>query len=267
MQHIFKYEATGNDFIITKHIPDNPSSFAIKTCDRHFGIGADGLLFPSPSTKGDVKMNYYNADGTIAPMCGNGIRAFSKFLYDQGLFTKDRLQIETLAGMMIVDRIDDLFEANLGQAQTHLLKPDIDGHQHKLEPKMLKVNHQEIEVYIINQGTLHTIVFTDDLNQYDHIADALCHHAYFPRRSNINFVKIENKNHIIVKTYERGVGWTLSCGTGSSASQYVAYKLGLTKASAQVDVAGGKLFIKVIDNEVYLKGPARKIAEINFFEE
>lgn len=266
MHNIYKYEATGNDFIITRQAPTNPSIFAKKTCDRHFGIGADGLLFPSPSKIADIKMNYYNADGTIAPMCGNGIRAFSKFLYDEGLYTKERLEIETLAGVMIVEKMDDLFEVNLGQTQTHLLKPDIEGHQHKLETTVLKVEDQDIETYIVNQGTLHTIVFTDDLNQFDDIADKLCHHSYFPKRSNINFVKVENKNHILVKTYERGVGWTLSCGTGSSASQYVAYKLGLTKASAQVDVAGGKLLIKVIDNEVYLKGPARKIAEINFFE-
>jgi len=264
MHNIYKYEATGNDFILMKETPKNPSKFAQMVCDRHFGIGADGILFPSESKSADIKMNYYNADGTVAPMCGNGIRAFSKFLHDQKIINKEQLHIETLAGIMIVTKENDLYEVNMGNAQTNLKHPDILKPQHDLEVVTLKVDKHLIDVYVLNLGTLHTIVLTNDLNQYDDLADQLCHHPFFPNRSNINFVKVIDKNHLELKTYERGVGWTLSCGTGSSASQYLTYVLGLTNDCVDIKVPGGQLKVRVENEKVYLKGPAQLIANISF---
>ncbi|QWB95773.1 diaminopimelate epimerase [Mycoplasmatota bacterium] len=262
MSSIYKYHATGNDFILTKTIPVNPNAFALKVCDRHFGIGADGLIYPSVSEIADIKMNYYNADGTIAPMCGNGIRAFIKFLNDQNMIHENIVKVETLAGIMIVEKIDELYEVNMGKPVVDLQQPDIDGTQKELIEYYLNVNNQVIPSYVFNLGTLHTIVFVDDVNQYDHLANALCHHPFFPNRSNINFVKVVDQKHLEVKTYERGVGWSLSCGTGSSASQYLSYVLNKTKEEVCIDVPGGKLWIKVFNGEVYMKGPATYIAKI-----
>ena len=264
MHNIYKYEATGNDFILIKDQPKDPSKFAKMVCDRHFGIGADGILFPSESKSADIKMNYYNADGTVAPMCGNGIRAFSKFLHDQKIFDKEKLLIETLAGLMIVTKENELYEVNMGKAQTKLNDPDVLKPQKDLEMVTLKVDKHLVDVYILNLGTLHTIVLTNDLNQYDDIADKLCHHEFFPNRSNINFVKVIDKDHITLKTYERGVGWTLSCGTGSSASQYLTHNLGLTNDLVDIKVPGGQLKVRIKNENVYLKGPAQLIANISF---
>ena len=258
-----KYEATGNDFILITHIPKDPSQLAKVVCDRHFGIGADGLMYPSASKIADIKMNYYNADGTIAPMCGNGIRAFAQFLADKQILNKEVIHIETLAGMMILTKIDDQFEVNLGKPQFDLSYPDVKETQSSCIAHTLNVEGVTIKnVYVLNLGTLHTVIFVDDVNQYDHIANALCHHSFFPKYSNINFVKIIDKNNIQIKTYERGVGWTLSCGTGSSASQYLSYKLSLTDYQAKVMVPGGILRISVINEEVFLKGPAKFVGHI-----
>ncbi len=262
MPSLYKYQATGNDFILFNFVPSDPSALALKVCDRHFGIGADGIMYPSSSNVADIKMNYYNSDGTIAPMCGNGIRSFAKFLYDQNIFEKDQLNIETLAGIMAVSKQEDLFEVNLGKPVVKLSKPDINDIQEEIKPIYLEVGNQSVEAYVFNLGTLHTVVFTDNLNAYDDIADALCHHSYFPKRSNINFVKVIDETHLDIKTYERGVGWTLSCGTGSSASGYLAYQLGKTKNCIEVSVPGGKLNITVTNDDVYLKGPAKFIAQI-----
>ena len=261
MLKLYKYEATGNDFILSTTEFQNPKEVAIKTCDRHFGIGADGLMFPSPSTVYDVKMNYYNADGTIAPMCGNGIRAFVNFIKNQKLIEKDEVRVKTLAGLMTVSMKDELFEVNLGKPVTHLSYPDINDTQENLVSYTLQVNDVKVSnAYVFTLGTLHTVIFVDDLNQYDKIAEELCHHPFFPKRSNINFVKIIDKNHLAIKTYERGVGWTLSCGTGSSASQYLSYKLNLTDKASNIKVPGGELFVTVENEEVLLKGPAQLIA-------
>lgn len=262
MFNVFKYEATGNDFILTTFEPNNPSEFALKVCDRHFGIGADGILFPSESTIADFKMNYYNADGTIAPMCGNGIRSFARFLFDQKLTSKEVLKIETLAGMMILYKKGDQFEVNLGLPVENLKSPDITDEQFSIEKRILTVKNKDVLTYTFILGTLHTIVYVNDLNQFDDIADDLCHHPFFPKRSNINFVKVIDKNTMEVKTYERGVGWTLSCGTGSSASQYLSNKLNYTNEEAKVIVPGGQLVVTNNSDGVYLLGPANLIAKI-----
>ncbi len=262
MHNIYKYEATGNDFILTAFEPNDPSAFALKTCDRHFGIGADGLLYPSPSDIADIKMNYYNADGTIAPMCGNGIRSFVQFLIDLKIMIKDVYRVETLGGLMIVSKEGQLLEVNLGKAVTTLTYPDIDGTQEDITKRALQLENKTIETYTFNLGTLHTIIYVDDVNEHDDIAHQLCHHSFFPKRSNINFVKVIDKDHLQIKTYERGVGWTLSCGTGSSASQYLSYLLGKTNKQVDISIPGGNLIVTVKDKETYLRGPARFIASI-----
>ena len=115
---VLKYQSTGNDFILFKGPIKNPSKIAIQVCDRHFGIGADGILFSTPSKVADIKMNYYNADGSIAPMCGNGLRAFAHFVTTNNLVKKNNFVVETLAGLMKVKKIDkETFALDLGVAK------------------------------------------------------------------------------------------------------------------------------------------------------
>lgn len=263
MTRLYKYQATGNDFILCDFIPKNPSKLAVDTCDRHFGIGADGLIYPSTSETGDIKMNYYNADGTIAPMCGNGMRTFAKFLVDKKLFTKQDLNVETLAGMIGVHYENDLVAVNLKQAQEKLDYPDVLTPINKLTNLFITLNDKQISYYAINLGTLHLITFVDNFNDLDETAEMLCHHEFFPKRINVNFVKVIDKKNIEVKTYERGVGWTLSCGTGSASSAYITHMLDLTNSKTNVKVPGGVLKVEVKKNkEVELIGPAQFIAAI-----
>src|SRR5690606_40357500 len=118
--YIEKYQATGNDFIMFKEELKNPSEIAAKVCDRHFGIGADGILYPSKSQIADIKMNYYNSDGSIAKMCGNGIRAFAKFVFEHGFIKNTSFSVETLAGIKYVEIKDGLVRVDIGPAELNL---------------------------------------------------------------------------------------------------------------------------------------------------
>lgn len=258
--YIEKYQATGNDFILFKEEVLNPSEVAIKVCHRRFGVGADGILFPSSSVVADIKMNYYNSDGSIAKMCGNGIRAFAKFVYNHQLVSKPVFKIETLSGVKDIVIDSDMIKVNIGEPKLIFSEDELtqsyDSHH---------VYHFNIlDGYILSVGTLHAIIYdvTEDLKKE---AKCIQNDPIFVDGANINFVKVIHRNHLFVETFERGSGWTLSCGTGVSASVYHAMMLGLVdQGEVFVDVKGGKLVVEVKDNQIYLTGPAEKILEGNF---
>jgi len=262
---LYKYEATGNDFILIDQEVKNPSLLAKKVCDRHFGIGADGLMFPTWNN-GQVYMNYYNADGSIAPMCGNGIRAFTKFLLDLGTIDSKEVVINTLAGPMNMTIHQDSYTVNLGSPEVSLSEPLLKFETKGLEEISLSINHQTVKGYPINLGTIHFVVYVNNLNEYDDIATFISNHEVFPSKINVNFVQVLDKNSVRIKTFERGVGWTLSCGTGSSSSAYVSYLLGKTNKDITVIVPGGTLTVEIKEDQVYLTGPANKVAKIDFSE-
>ena len=254
----YKYEATGNDFIIFKNIVKNPSKIARAICHRRFGFGADGILFPEKSLVADIKMNYYNSDGSLAYMCGNGIRAFSKFLLDEKIINKDNFTIETEAGIIKVSVIDNLISANLGKPITTLEKPFVKEKVVSLKP----INLNNYLSYIINTGVLHTVILKKDYPNFDIINDAklIQDNPLFINSTNVNLVEVLSDGTIKVDTYERGAGLTLSCGTGVVAAYYIAHKLNLLKNNeGKVIVAGGNLLVKIINDELYLIGPANKI--------
>jgi diaminopimelate epimerase len=263
---IYKYQSTGNDFILLKGPLTNPSKFAINVCDRHFGIGADGILFSTPSKVADIKMNYYNADGSIAPMCGNGLRAFAHFVTTHKLVSKKEFVVETLAGLMKVKKLNaNSFSLDLGKPTYALKTPNLKIPTTKLTKLNLKIDNQNIELYPIFLGTLHGIVFVKNLDKIDvlSLGDKICHNPMFPKYINVNFAQVINKNFIKVKTYERGVGPTLSCGTGVSSTATVAHALKLTGNKVKIEVPGGSLLVEVKDTTI-LTGPTQVVAKINF---
>ena len=264
--NVIKYQSTGNDFILFKGPIKNPSKFAMQVCDRHFGIGADGILFSTASKVADIKMNYYNADGSIAPMCGNGLRAFAHFVTTEGLIKKPNFVVETLAGLMKVKKVNaTTFALDLGVATYALSTPNLKEKTTKLTKLSLKVEGKNYQLIPLFLGTLHGIVLVKDVSKIDvlNLGDKLCHHPMFPKYINVNFVEVVNKNFIKVKTYERGVGPTLSCGTGVSSSVNVTSALGLTTNKVKVEVPGGELMIEVKDTTI-LTGPTKVIAKIDF---
>jgi diaminopimelate epimerase len=260
-----KYHGTGNDFILINHIPKNPSELAILICDRHKGIGADGLIYPSVSEKFDIKFNYYNSDGTIAPMCGNGMRTFVKYLKDEGILSKSSFVAETLAGPIAVayDKETEWIQVDLGKPIVSISKPNLSQSQKTLKMNELTIDQNTIQFHTIVLGTLHTMVLMKETIDVEKIGPKLAYHPYFPEATNVNFVTVIDRTHIMVKTYERGAGWTLSCGTGSASSAWLMHTLGLTESFVFVNVPGGQLQVK-IDETVKLIGPATKIAKGEF---
>lgn len=257
---VYKYEATGNDFILTKLKPNNPQKFAQSICNRHFGIGADGILYPSKSDLADIKMNYYNADGSLAKMCGNGFRAFARFLADEQIVLKDMFTIETLAGIKTVEMIDQEIKVHIGAVNLRVGLPEltqsIDGNIPYLFDDYLG--------YVLSVGTLHTVVYRNETRDLDILkaGPIIQNDMLFNEPPNVNFVSILNKNTIAVETFERGSGWTLSCGTGAVASAYHAFIKGYIKdKNIQVDVPGGTLKIEIFNDQVCLIGPAKRIME------
>lgn len=259
-----KYHGTGNDFIFVndKNIGESQlPEIAKKVCHRFFGIGADGLMMAGKSTIADIKMNYYNQDGTSAPMCGNGLRCFGRYVHETGMLVKEKFTVETLAGILSVDVsrgyneiIIDLNKPARLLDYPDTKKPVING-----SSLLLTVNGREYEMAVLFLGTLHGIILAEkDVPEED--AQALCHHEFFPKRINVNVVQVLDRKNIKLRTYERGVGYTLACGTGAASSQVIAHKKGLTDEKATIHVAGGELSVLIADS-VMLSGPAVKVAE------
>lgn len=263
MTYFEKYQATGNDFILIKEQPNNPSQFAKSVCDRHFGIGADGIMYPSASMVADIKMNYFNSDGSIAPMCGNGMRSFVSFVYRHQLVQKTEFTVETKAGLIsvVLDPKTNESQIDLGKPIFLLGLPDLKIPQSALTKHQLTIHQTRVSFYVLNLGTLHTIVYLDENPKMDMdvIGPQLTHHPFFPQQTNVNFVEVIDHSQQKVKTHERGAGWTLSCGTGVAASGALSALLGKTESIIETIVDGGNLTVYAKDT-IQLRGPAILIA-------
>lgn len=256
--YIEKYQATGNDFILFKTELANPSDVARDVCDRHFGIGADGILYPSLSDAADIKMNYYNSDGSIAKMCGNGIRSFARFVFEHGFVKNKHFSVETLAGIKKIEIKGDDVLVDMGHANINLDETALTKAKDGLNP----ISFGSYQGYVLSVGTMHTVLYLDENQAMDiNVAGPVVQKdKLFLDETNVNFVEVLGPSVLSVKTYERGAGWTLSCGTGACASAYHAYKAGKVSSNEiDVNVPGGQLKV-IIDNEtIYLFGGAVKI--------
>lgn len=264
-----KMNGLGNDFIIIdyeNYIKSGKSvkELAIKLCDRHFSIGADGLFVVDPNvTNTDAKWIFYNNDGSIAQMCGNGIRCFAKYLYDKKLVTKKEFSIETLAGTMIPQILDD------GRIKVNMSKPILDPQkipadiENNLNFKV-PVSDREFTANAISMGNPHCIIITDENTKelalkYGREIET---HKLFPEKTNVEFIKILSRNEINLDVWERGCGITLACGTGACASTVAGILNGLLDSKVKVNLPGGQLEIEwrgTKDNpnmDIYMSGPA-----------
>ena len=228
--------------------------------DRHFGIGGDGVIFLDSSTVADFKMRIFNSDGTEAEMCGNGIRAFAKYIYDNSLAKGEILKIETLAGIKEIKREKYLTGINNEEIDEYVVnmgQPKVWG---KTE---LEISDNKIETINISIGNPHTVIFVENVDniQIDKIGPIIENYKYFPQKTNVEFVQILDKNLIKVRVWERGSGETLACGTGSCAAVIAGVTNNLTKRKVKVLLQGGELEIdwNEQDNNVYMKGIATKV--------
>jgi diaminopimelate epimerase len=259
-----KLTANGNDFVVIDEyqrtiIPDEmKGQFAALFCDRHFGIGADGILFLSRSEQADLRMRLFQPDASEAEMCGNGIRCFAKYALDAGYVQGD-FMVETLAGIIRVtpDYADDLFSASITMPSPRFDRKEIPA-------TGLGEYHEKIEgfdVYAVTVGVPHAIIIVPDADAVAlaRIGPVIRHHETFPNGANVDIVQVIDRKNIRIRTFERGVeGETLSCGTGAAASAVIAHRLDLVGEQVEVETNGGPLSIFMGD-EVRADGPATTV--------
>lgn len=267
---ITKMHGLGNDFIVffdEGTIELDVTDMAQRLCDRHTGIGADGLVIVMPSEVADVRMRIINSDGSEAEMCGNGIRCFAKYAYDRKIITKDIFTVETLAGIMTPEIIAEDGVAKL--VKVNMGKPTFTASAIPMAVEAEKVIDYTIDVdgtsYVVSSvllGVPHTEVFVDDVKTVPLtvLGPKIEKHPLFPKGTNVNFVQVVNENTVKVRTWERGAGATLACGTGSCASAVMAHEKELTGRSVDVELYLGTLHIDYDeDGTVYMTGPATEV--------
>jgi diaminopimelate epimerase len=248
-----KMHGAGNDYVYVslfdETVPD-PETLCRRISDRHKGIGSDGLILVAPSQVGDARMIMYNADGARGPMCGNGIRCVAKYVYDRGIARKQVLRIETDAGIreIRVDVVDD----KVASATVDMGRPDftraaipMQGPPGKAWAERIPVLDDVLVVYPVSMGNTHCVVFVDDPKTFavERYGPALERHEVFPRRANVEFVAVTAPNRIVQRTWERGTGETLACGSGATAATVVAVERGLAESPVTVELTGGRLQI------------------------
>ena len=265
-------QGTGNDFIVIEDFEvkyDNLEELARKLCDRHFGIGADGILIVRKSNIADIQMVIINADGSYASMCGNGIRCFAKYIWGKKYVQGVNIKIETgdgvkLANIGIKDGKAESVTINMGK---YNFNPSSIPALSSVEiiNKKLEINHNDYYITSMFMGVPHTIIF-GKLEDYEvEEGKFIENDSLFPEKTNVNFCEIVRKNMIRVKTWERGAGPTLACGTGSCAAVVAANRLEFVEAKVEVHVPGGLLNIEIVRDEVLMTGPAEITYEGQFF--
>ena len=271
----WKLQGIGNDFIAIDGRNDNIDSdnygnLAKKVCHRRFSVGADGLLVVKNSQIADVEMVYYNSDGSRASMCGNGLRCFVKFDYDNNIVNKEKFDVFTLDGIKKIkinlenEKIDTI-TVNMGNGSFKCKDVPVLSNKEMFINEVINVEDKEFEISSMLMGVPHTVVFVDDINMNEiHKYGPLIEkHEIFPQKTNVNFVKIIDKENILVRTWERGCGYTLGCGTGITASVIIANYLNKVNNSVNVTSEGGSIKIDLIENQAYMTGKAQKICEGN----
>lgn len=263
-----KMQGCGNDFIMVEDslllMDKDLHSLAKELCNRNFGIGADGLIISHDSEKADFRMQIINSDGSEPEMCGNGIRCFAKYLQLSGKIDKTDLEIETLAGIIKPSIVElqgkTQVRVDMGEPILNPVDVPIAGFSSdRVINQELKVEEQVFMINAVSMGNPHCIIFVDNLDNLDfnYWGPKLESWSAFPRKTNVEFVKVEDRNNLRVKVWERGAGPTLACGTGACATLVAAVLNNLADKKANVHLPGGTLEIEwADDNHIIMTGPA-----------
>ncbi len=263
-----KMHGAGNDYIYIncfEESVDNPSSLSIMLSDRHFGIGADGVVFILPSETADFKMRIFNADGSEGQMCGNGSRCVGKYVYDRGLTDKTEISLETLAGIKklqlhIENGVVKTVRVDMGEPIINAADIPVLSEMPEFINQPVAVDDSTYLVTCVSMGNPHAVVFVDDVDalRLSLIGPPLENHPIFPERANIEFVRCVDEKTLQMRVWERGSGETLACGTGACAALVASVLNKKCHRRAKVILPGGELDIdwNEINNHVYLTGPA-----------
>ncbi len=269
-----KMHGTKNDFVVfddLEHKVELSSGQVTQLCDRREGIGADGVIVVRNSDVADFFMDYINSDGTIAEMCGNGIRCLAKYVYDNSLITRKNLRVETRAGIKPLDLIigsDGMVERVRVDMGAPIFDPEkipanIKDRNAPILDYQVDVAHHKFTCNLVSMGNPHCVIFAED--NLDYLARTygplLETHPVFPAKTNVEFCKVLGPNRLLMRVWERGSGETFSCGTGACATAVASALKGYTKGETTVELLGGPLsiFWKGINNSVIMTGKAETV--------
>jgi diaminopimelate epimerase len=267
-----KMQGAGNDYVyincFEESVPD-PRQLAIQVSNRNFGIGSDGLILIMPSQSADVRMRMFNSDGSESEMCGNGIRCVAKYAFDHGIVTKKEITAETGAGILTLQ----LFTGNDGKVERVRVKmgpprltraeiPMTGEEASLVVAQPLNILHTTFDITAVSMGNPHCVIFVDDVEQFqvEKYGPLIENHDLFPRRTNVEFVQVISRTEVRQRTWERGAGETLACGTGASAVCAAGFLNGLTEKKILNHLSGGDLELEWSDDgSIYMTGPAVEV--------
>ena len=268
-----KMHGCGNDYVyvngFTEKVADKQKA-VVALSDRHFGIGSDGVIFINPSQQADFEMEMYNADGTRAEMCGNGIRCVGKYVYDHGMTDKTSITVESFGKVKYLDLTVEngkvvKVKVNMGKPElTAKDVPVVSVHEQVIDEEII-VKGKSYRMTCVSMGNPHAVVFMDDVEHLaiEEIGPYFENHERFPNRTNTEFVQVIDDSHVKMRVWERGTGETLACGTGCCATAVACVLNHLTGAHVTVQVLGGEIEIywDQKENLVYMTGPAVTVFE------
>lgn len=266
MLSFIKMEGAGNNFVVfsdLEHRFKDLNTLAAKLCDRNFGIGGDGILVARNCQEADIEMIIINADGSYASMCGNGLRCFARFVYEQGIVKKKIFNVLTGDG---IKRCELIFEdekltgvkINMGFGDFNPEKIPAAASEEIIE-KVIEANNKMYTITSIHLGVPHTVIYTTDEELNVKEGAAIEKHELFKEGTNVNFCRVVNEGEIKVDTWERGAGPTLACGTGCCSAVVISNRLGRVGEKVKVVAPGGTLFIEIEEQGVMMTGPARNV--------
>lgn len=274
-----KMHGLGNDYVYIDSINqtiENESSLAKFVSNRHFGIGSDGLILICKSDIADFQMRMFNSDGSEAEMCGNGIRCVGKFVYDKGLTDKTTVKIETLAGIktLVLNTKDGKVETarvDMGEPILEAEKIPVISKEQPVKNLELEAENKKFKFTCVSMGNPHAITIVENTKEFDveKYGKILEVDKAFPKKANIEFAQIIDKENIKMRVWERGAGETLACGTGACATAVACNLNGLTGRKVNIELLGGTLNIEwnEKDNHVYMTGPAVTVFDGELYEE
>ncbi len=263
-----KMEGCGNDYIYINCFEETveyPEKLAVAMSERHFGVGSDGLVLILPSEKADFRMRMFNRDGSEGEMCGNAVRCIGKYVYERGLTDKKHILLETNGGvkvldLTIVDKIVKSVTVDMGEPLFEAEKIPVNSEKYPVIGETVQILDKTFDFTCVSTGNPHGVTFVEavkdyPVERYGKIAEV---HPIFPKKANIEFIEIVDREHIKMRVWERGSGETWACGTGASAAAVACVLNGYTGRKVEVELIGGTLTIewREADNHVYMTGPA-----------
>jgi diaminopimelate epimerase len=267
-----KMHGAGNDYVYVNCFAEkveNPAEVAIKVSNRNFGIGSDGLILIMPSDKADVRMRMFNSDGSESEMCGNGIRCVAKYAYDHGIVDKTEITAETGAGILTLQLFPnaankvDRVRVNMGPPRLSREEIPMNGTPvAQVVAEELTVLDKTFKITCVSMGNPHCIIYVDDVDKFPvaTYGPLIENHQLFPRRTNVEFIQIISRTEVKQRTWERGAGETLACGTGASAVCVAGVLNNVTDRKILNHLAGGDLELEWTENgPVFMTGPAAEV--------